>query len=148
MKETVVQSPQVRDAVLLYSVWSRMWTPSSLLSCNFYKLRDDFDDHGQLDSIAPKAPSTVPRGRNYLEFFKIFMNIWTDCSHSRCDWGYVVLTGFQMFANSDEHFPYFLFQVSTQKRSFEEYFNELSADDVKDETLVSTPKRVKSSQLL
>ena len=41
----------------LYSVPSRVWTPSSTLSCNFCRLRDDFDDDGQLDSTAPKAQS-------------------------------------------------------------------------------------------
>ena len=31
---------------LLYSVPSRVWTPSSPLLCNFCRLRDDFDDEG------------------------------------------------------------------------------------------------------
>ena len=76
-----------------------MWTPSSPLSRkfrkirddfdddgqldssssrifrNFRKIRDDFDDDGQLDSIAPAARSnpTARRRRNHLEFFGIFM---------------------------------------------------------------------------
>ena len=52
-----------------------MWTPSSPLSCNFCRLRDDFDDDGQLDSIAPKARSnpTARRRRNHLEVCKSCM---------------------------------------------------------------------------
>ena len=73
----------------------------------FWKIRDDFDPDGQLDSIAPPARSnpTARRGRNHLKFFKIFMHTWvklsalsmgqsiayfkifmktgTDCQHSR-----------------------------------------------------------------
>ena len=54
---------------------SRVWTPSSLLSWKFRKIRDDFDDDGQLDSIAPPARSnpTARRRRNHLEFFEICM---------------------------------------------------------------------------
>ena len=38
-----------------------------LTSCNFCKFQNDFDDDGQLDSIAPTAPSTARRRRNHLE---------------------------------------------------------------------------------
>ena len=53
----------------------------SLCSWKFWKIQN-FDPDGQLDSIAPEARSTptARRGRNYLEFFKIFMNIGTDSS--------------------------------------------------------------------
>ena len=59
----------------LYSVPSRVWTLSSPLSFNFCRLRDDFDDDGQLDSTAPSAPSarsnpTARRRRNHLEVCK------------------------------------------------------------------------------
>ena len=50
-------------------------TPSSPLSCNFCRLRDDFDDDGQLASIAPKA-SLTPTARlrqNHLEVCKSCM---------------------------------------------------------------------------
>ena len=76
----------------------REWrTVPSLSAWKFWKIRDDFDPDGQLNSIAPKARSysTARRGRNYLEFFKIFMNIgmelsvtfnWTEYnqSHREC----------------------------------------------------------------
>ena len=42
-----------------YSVRSRVWKPSSPLSCNFANIRDDFDANGQLDSIAPKASKSL-----------------------------------------------------------------------------------------
>ena len=76
---------QVRDSMfvllsrqIMYSVPSRVWTPSSPLSCNFCRLRDDSDDDGQLDSIAPKAQSvrsnpTARRRRNHLEVCKSCM---------------------------------------------------------------------------
>ena len=66
----------------LYCVPSREWTVSSLCSWKFWKIRDDFDPDGQLDSIAPKARSnpTARRGRNHLKFFKIFMNMGTELS--------------------------------------------------------------------
>ena len=38
-------------------------TPSSPLSCNFANFDDDFDDDGQLDSIAPYP--TARRSRNH-----------------------------------------------------------------------------------
>ena len=61
---------------------SRVWTVPSLCSWKFWKIQDNFDLDGQLDSIAPEARSnpTARRGRNYLEFFKIFMNIGTELS--------------------------------------------------------------------
>ena len=48
--------------------------PCHLLSCNFCRLRDDFDD-GQLDSIALEARSnpTARRRRNHLEVCKSCM---------------------------------------------------------------------------
>ena len=48
----------------------------------FTKIQDNFDLDGQLDSIAPPARSnpTARRGRNYLEVFKIFVNIGTELS--------------------------------------------------------------------
>ena len=57
------------------------WTVPSLCSWKFWKIRDDFDVDGQLDSIAPPARSnpTARRRRNHLEFFKIFMNIVSRC---------------------------------------------------------------------
>ena len=69
----------------LYSVPSKVWPVQSLCSWKFWKIQDNFDLDGQLDSIAPEAPSTTRRGRNYLEFFKIFMNIGTECPHFRWD---------------------------------------------------------------
>ena len=41
------------------------------------KIQDNFDPDVQFDSIAPEARSnpTTRRGRNYIEFFRIFMNI-------------------------------------------------------------------------
>ena len=59
-----------------------MWTVLSLSAWKFWKIRDDFDPEGQLDSIAPPARSnpTAPRGRNHLEFFKIFMQTGTELS--------------------------------------------------------------------
>ena len=44
------------------------------------KIQDYFDPDGQFDSIAPPARSNpiARRGRIYLEFFKIFMNIHID----------------------------------------------------------------------
>ena len=61
-------------ASFLYSVPSRVWTVPSLSEWKFWKIRDDFDPDGQLDSIAPEARSnpTARRGRNHLEFVKIF----------------------------------------------------------------------------
>ena len=49
---------------------------------NFKKIQNNFDPDGQLDSIAPEARlnPTARRGRNYFEFFKIFMNIRTELS--------------------------------------------------------------------
>ena len=65
--------------VTLYCVQTRVWTVPSLCSWKFWKIQDNFDPDGQLDSIAPLARSnpTARRGRHYLEFFKIFMNIET-----------------------------------------------------------------------
>ena len=56
-----------------------MWTVPSLSAWKFWKIRDDFDPDGQLDSIAPEARSnpTARRGRNYLE---IFMQTETELS--------------------------------------------------------------------
>ena len=73
---------------LLYSVPSRVWSghPRHLCHATLQTSARWFDDEGQLDSIAPKAPSTptARRGRNYPGFFKIFMNIGTErCPHSR-----------------------------------------------------------------
>ena len=70
---------------ILYSVPSRVRTPSSPLSCNFCRLRDDFDDDGQLDSIAPKAPSTARRRWNHLEVLKVAWQRLRGCPHSRWD---------------------------------------------------------------
>ena len=47
---------------------------------NFEKIQNNFDPDGQLDSIAPEAPSTARRGRNHLEFFKIFMQTGAELS--------------------------------------------------------------------
>ena len=51
------------------------------------KIQDNFDPNGQLDSIAPAARSnpTARRGRNYLEFFKIFINIGKELSTHTLD---------------------------------------------------------------
>ena len=62
----------------LYSVPSRVWTPPSPLSCNFCRLRDDFDDDGHLVSTALIALSarsnpTARRRRNHLEVCKSSM---------------------------------------------------------------------------
>ena len=64
----------------VYCVPSRVWTVPSLSAWKFWKIRDDFDPDGQLDSIAPEARSnpTARRGRNHLEFFKIFMQPGTE----------------------------------------------------------------------
>ena len=66
----------------LYSVPSRVWTVPSLSAWKFWKIRDDFNPDGQLDSIAPPARSnpTARRGWNHLEFFKIFMQTGTELS--------------------------------------------------------------------
>ena len=57
-------------------------TVPSLCSWKFWKIQHNFDPDGQLDSIAPEARSnpTARRGQNYLEFFKIFMDIGTELS--------------------------------------------------------------------
>ena len=59
-----------RSCKVVYSAPSRVWTPSSPVSRNFCKVRDDFDDDGQLDSTASKARSarshpTARRRRNH-----------------------------------------------------------------------------------
>ena len=89
----------------LYFVPLRVWTPSSPLSCNFRRLRDDFDDDGavgfdcaslsyrqddfakirdnfdvdgQLHSIAPaRSNPTARRRRNHLEFLQNHHNVMT-----------------------------------------------------------------------
>ena len=67
-----------KGSIRLYPVPSRVRTLSSLLSCNLCRLWDDFDNDGQLDSIAPKAQSarsnpTARRRRNHLEVCKSCM---------------------------------------------------------------------------
>ena len=86
------------DFQFLYSVPSRVWTPSSPLSCNFCRLRDDFDDDGQLDSTAPKARSARSNPihlevcedlESISKSAKVAWQRLRGCSHSRwteCSW--------------------------------------------------------------
>ena len=69
----------IKNHQQLYCVSSRVWTDPSPCSWKFWKIQDDFDPGGQLDSIAPLARSnpTARRGRNLPELFKIFMSIGT-----------------------------------------------------------------------
>ena len=90
----------------LYCVPSRVWTVPSLCSWNFWKIRDDFDVDGQLDSNAPPARSnpTARRRRNHLQFFKIFMNIGTELSiHSRLGHSIDCWTRLRLVCCSGEH---------------------------------------------
>ena len=48
-----------------YSVPSRVWTVPSLPAWKFWKIRDDFDPNGQLDSIEFNFPSRLTSSRNF-----------------------------------------------------------------------------------
>ena len=78
-----------------------MWLFETVILCHIESvdssvamfMKDNFDADGRLDSIAPKARSnpTAHRRRNYLEFFKIFMNIATELSTLSMGYKIVVL---------------------------------------------------------
>ena len=64
----------------LYCVPSRVWTVPSLCSWKFWKIQDNFDTDGQLMGPLSRSNPTARRGRNNLEFFKIFMNLGMEMS--------------------------------------------------------------------
>ena len=70
----------IPDRAELYSVPSRVWTVSSLSAWKFWKIRDDFDVDGQSMGPPARSNATARRGRNHLEFFKIFMQTGTELS--------------------------------------------------------------------
>ena len=79
------ESSQIRHCFPL-----RVWTVPSLCSWKFWKIQDNFNPDGQLDSITPPAPSNCPsESKLSVEFFKILMNIGMELStlsmgHSVC----------------------------------------------------------------
>ena len=64
----------------LYFVPSRVWTVPSLCSWKILKNARYFRPQWAGDGPPARSNPTARRGRNYLEFFKSFMNIGTELS--------------------------------------------------------------------